>query len=427
MTTEGPHKLAQLPGYDTAPDVYETGDVTDGDTTTSTQQTHSQVPSEASDTSEEEDDTDSYGVSRRRLYPERARSRFGEQSRRLVTKGTDISDRVDGKRKGYRTRSRPRDVDEDETLEARIARLRKEIEECKAEAEAEKQEAAEGEDDDEEEEEGDGDMLDDCETLSRLLAGIDVPSTKRKGHRRRGSIFHDAPTTAPPATAGADQEDITDEQTLNKVSTFDSRLAALESSLGISALDSLTETPTTPILPSLTLLDHQLATLTSATNLSSLEHLSSRIQKLKLEAQTLAYLQKQSANGKPSSSHAEEDEDDDEEEEAPTLLTAEDMARLQSLYTLIPTLRALSPTIPALMTRLRSLRTLHTTAANASADLESLEHRQAEMEQELKMWREGLEKVEEAVKNADEANGRNGSTVKGWVDDLEKRVKALGR
>lgn len=418
MTTEGPHKLAQLPGYDTAPDVYETGDATDGDTTTSTQQTHSQVPSEASDTSEEEDDADSYGVSRRRLYPERARSRFGEQSRRLVTKGTDISDRVDGKRKGYRTRSRPRVVDEDETLDARIARLRKEIEECKAEAEAEKQEA-EGDDDEEEE----GDALDDCETLSKLLAGIDVPSTKRKGHRRNGSIFHDAPTTVPPATAGADQEDITDEQTLSRVSAFDSRLAALESALGISALDNLTETQATPILPGLTLLDHQLASLTSATNLSSLEQISSRIQKLKLEAQTLAHLQQQSANGIPSSSDAEDEED----EEAPTLLTSEDMTRLQSLYTLLPTLQSLSPTVPALMTRLRSLRTLHTTAANASADLESLEQRQAEMDQELKMWREGLEKVEEAVKNADEANGRNGSTVKGWVDDLEKRVKALGR
>lgn len=418
MTTEGPHKLAQLPGYDTAPDVYETGDATDGDTTTSTQQTHSQVPSEASDTSEEEDDADSYGVSRRRLYPERARSRFGEQSRRLVTKGTDVSDRVDGKRKGYRTRSRPRDIDEDETLDARIARLRKEIEECKAEAEAEKQEA-EGDDDEEEE----GDALDDCETLSKLLAGIDLPSTKRKGHRRNGSIFHDAPTTVPPATAGADQEDITDEQTLSRVSAFDSRLAALESALGISALDNLTETQATPILPSLTLLNHQLASLTSATNLSSLEQISSRIQKLKLEAQTLAHLQQQSANGKPSSSDIEDDED----EETPTLLTSEDMTRLQSLYTLLPTLQSLSPTVPALMTRLRSLRTLHTTAANASADLESLEQRQAEMDQELKMWREGLEKVEEAVKNADEANGRNGSTMKGWVDDLEKRVKALGR
>ncbi|KAF7198506.1 hypothetical protein HII31_00245 [Pseudocercospora fuligena] len=306
MTTEGPHKLAQLPGYDTAPDVYETGDATDGDTTTSTQQTHSQVPSEASDTSEEEDDAESYG---------------------------------------------------------------------------------------------------------------------RKGHRRNGSIFHDAPTTVPPASAGADQEDITNEQTLSRVSAFDSRLAALESALGISALDNLTESQATPILPSLTLLDHQLASLTSATNLSSLEQISSRIQKLKLEAQTLAHLQQQSANGKPSSSHAEDDED----EEAPTLLTSEDMTRLQSLYTLLPTLQSLSPTVPALMTRLRSLRTLHTTAANASADLESLEQRQAEMDQELKMWREGLEKVEEAVKNADEANGRNGSTVRGWVDDLEKRVKALGR
>ena len=115
--------------------------------------------------------------------------------------------------------------------------------------------------------------------------------------------------------------------------------------------------------------------------------------------------------------------DNDDEEDAP--LTQEDMAKLQSLYQILPTLQSLSPTVPALLTRLRSLTTLHSSAASAVADLDEMEKRQREMDAELKAWREGLEKVEAAVTQAGEMNGRNGKVVKQWVDDLETRLKAL--
>jgi nuclear migration protein JNM1 len=49
------------------------------------------------------------------------------------------------------------------------------------------------------------------------------------------------------------------------------------------------------------------------------------------------------------------------------------------------------------------------------------------MESELKAWREGLEKVEQAVGEASEANGRNGKVVEAWVRELEGRMKKLGR
>ena len=140
-------RLATLPGYDTAPDVYETLDATDD--TSTTFQTSQTSPSEASsETSEDEQDEESYGVSRRRLFPERARSRFSATSSRVETKHVDLSDRVDGRRRGYKVRKQAVEGDDekDEGLEARIARLRREIEECKAEAEDEKQ-TGEGEDD----------------------------------------------------------------------------------------------------------------------------------------------------------------------------------------------------------------------------------------------------------------------------------------
>ncbi|KAF2482262.1 Dynamitin-domain-containing protein [Neohortaea acidophila] len=404
-------RLANLPGYDdTARDIYETPDLTDDttSTTTFTQRTTSprSPASGTSNSSNEEDyeddddgaeesDDQSYGVSRRRLYPERARRKFnGVRSGGRV----DLSDRVDGRRKGLRVRStREKEEKEDEGLEARIARLRREIEECKAEA------AAQGDG---------GSTLGDLEGLSGVLKGVEV-----SGRRDRGEeVFADAEGGVEEAGANAG-EGVTDEQILGRVGHFDSRLSALEQALGISALHSATvDAASTPVLPSLLLLDQQLATLSSAGSLMNLETASARIQKLKTEADQLTQSQL---------SQATTAKEDDDETQSPTTLTPEDMTKLRSLYQLLPTLQSLSPTVPALLTRLRSLRTLHTTAATAAEALEEVEKRQAEMEGELKAWREGLEKVEAAVAGANEANGRNGVVVEGWVKEIEGRVEGL--
>jgi nuclear migration protein JNM1 len=159
----------------------------------------------------------------------------------------------------------------------------------------------------------------------------------------------------------------------------------------------------------LTLLDQQLATLSSATSLANLEAASTRIQRLRSEAD------------KALSSPVTQNEDDEE-----AVLSPSDLTQLQQLYQLLPTLHSLSPTVPALLDRLRSLRTLHSTASTAASSLEAVEKRQSEMDAELKAWREGLEKLEETVREAGESNGRNGKVVEGWVRELEGRMKAVG-
>ena len=407
-----PRRLVNLPGYDTGADVFETPDLTDDTSTTIlTQQTSPRsAPSETSGTSGEEDDGDEgYGVSRRRLYPERARSRFGAEARRVRTSGADLSDRVDGKRKGYRVRSRVRGDGEEEEegrLEARIARLRREIEECRVEAERQVDGGVE------KDLEG---TVEEVDALSRLLAGIGMQGSRVKDTRSP------APRSgAPPGQYPASEEDeIADEQTLGRVAVFDSRLAALEQVLGISALDSATSYAiSAPVLLSLTLLDQQLSALTSATSLANLEAASSRIQKLKAETESLA---------RPQTSPPAAAVNGDTEEVEPTPLSQEDITKLQSLCQLLPTLQSLSPTVPALLTRLRSLRTLHTDAANAASELDDVEKRQQEMDKELAAWKNGLEKVDRAVQEASEANGRNGKVVEGWVRELEGRMKALPR
>lgn len=401
MAAEPTTRLAQLPGFDTAPDVYETpSSLHDDSATTAATSPSSDEDDDGQTSATSDEDSESGGVSRRRLYPERARSRFGGVAAK--TKGTDLSDRIDGRRRGYGVKY---GEEEEEGLEGRIARLRREVEECRVLAREEA--AAEG--DDGEGEEG-------VEALSRVLAGIEVPRKASVGRKR--VVFHDASDgrastdrkreeADAETDAEGEDEDLSSEQTLSKISAFDTRLAALETALGISSLPTHQETGTPaealPLLPSLALLDSQLATLNTATSLASLEAASSRISKLKSEATSLQQPPPDSSEPSP------------------------DLTSLNHLTTLLPTLQSLSPTIPALITRLRSLRTLHSTAASASADLDALEKRQEEMERELKMWRSGLEKVENAVKEADGHNGRDGAMVQGWVTDLEKRVQGLAR
>ena len=394
-----PRRLLNLPGYDNAPDVYETAD--DDASTTLTQQTSPRSPPEPSETSDEEgEEFETGGVSRRRLYPERARSRFAAQGRTVETEGVDLSDRIDGRRRGYRVRKR-REGDEEgdgeeEGLEARVARLRREIEEVKAMAEEDGQ-ADGGAEEGEEEVEG----------LRSLLDGVEVPEGGRA--KRRVPASSGTPASWPEADGEGDGE----EQTLSRDAQFDSRLSALEQTLGISALDTPGgEAVAAPLLPSLTLLDQQLAALSTAISIAQLEAASGRLQKLRKEADMLS--SRPTAEG-------------ESEEPSYPQLTQDDTTKLQSLYTLLPTLSSLSPTVPALLTRLRSLRTLHAGAATAASELDHLEKRQSEMGAELKAWREGLEKVERAVLEASEANGRNGKVVEGWVRELEGRMKGLGR
>ena len=394
---EDTRRLVNLPGYDTAPDIYETAtpDLTADDTTSTTFSPRSASERSDSGTSADEDEEGGGGgVSRRRLRPARARSRFVEG--------------VDGRRRGLRVRGRRSGdgAEEKEGLEARIARLRREVEECRVEA------GVDAEDEGEE----------DLEGLSRILAGIEIPrSSGRGGMKGRPPLERQATPGAWPEAGRGDGTDGDAQQTLSRVADFDSRLAALEQTLGISALDSATsDAVVAPVLPALTALDQQLGALASATSIASLEAASSRIQKLKREAERWAH--------DPSTAGAATvngDTQDDNDDARP--ISQEDITNLQALYALLPTLQSLSPIVPSLLTRLRSLRTLHTSATAAAAELDDVETRQRAMDSELAAWRQGLERVEVAVREADEANGRNGKVVQGWVGELEGRVKGLSR
>lgn len=386
-----PSRFAALPGYDTAPDVYETPELTD-DTST----THHTAPSEVDDTtstsattdSENDSESESGVVSRRRLRPGHARARFTREGTGVEIKDGRFGDRVGGLGgRGYRVSQVSRRED-NETFGERVARLKREVEECRVLAEGANGDGAVGE----------GDM----EGLRRVLEGLQT--SKRRDTRTRDM---------------ENESDKANEETSKGVADFDARLSVLEKSLGLASLDG--GAPETPLLPSLALLDRQFGALMNASSLASLEAASARIRKLKEDAEQLSQ-----SSSDPTAQPQSSGTTTPTSEMAQHGMSPVDVEKLRALHNLLPTLQSLSPTVPALLDRLRSLHTLHAGAANAAGELEDVEKSQADFDKELKEWRQGLEKVENAIREADEANGRNGKFVQGWVKEVEARMSKLG-
>ena len=106
MSTHPPSRLAALPGYDTAPDIYETPDAPSSPTNNTTVSTRSPSPSHSDEGSEtthssDRDSGDEEGsagaVLRRRFNVGHARRRFEGEGRGLrVGRHVDLGDTVGG-------------------------------------------------------------------------------------------------------------------------------------------------------------------------------------------------------------------------------------------------------------------------------------------------------------------------------------------
>ncbi|KAG9829868.1 hypothetical protein KCU98_g13226, partial [Aureobasidium melanogenum] len=226
-------KYAALPDLDESPDTYETPDLTDDASTLPT----STAWSETSDTEANPN------ISRTKLQPDEARSQF--QSSRVDARETDFSDRVSSKRRAYvvSNREQGRDgedydsEDESKSLQRKLARLDREMQEVQNELDKRKSEAngtqAHPEDED---------VAAQLAQLSTALDGM------RQSQSAQARLSKQLATSTPvkadavtvPESTRAEEVTIetTDTQTLNKVADFDARLALLERQLGITSLDT---------------------------------------------------------------------------------------------------------------------------------------------------------------------------------------------
>lgn len=321
---------------------------------------------------------------------------------------------MSSKRRAYVVSNREQDQngedydseDENESLQRKVARLNREMQEVQNELDKRKSEAngtqVHAEDED---------VAAQLAQLSTALDGMRQSQSAQARLSKQLAISTPAKTDAVTIPESTRLEGVTretsDTQALNKVAEFDARLALLERQLGITSLDTpeaaTVNSTFTPIIPTLSLLDRQLALLTSS---SSQSHIDTLAQKLQQQQQATP------ANTTTDTNHDSQ--------------SPEDMAKLRALYALLPTLTSLSPTLPPLLTRLRSLRTLHANAVTASQTLDEVEQRQDEADKEIREWRDGLKKVEEAVVRAESGMLENSAAVEAWVKELEERVKKLG-
>ncbi|OBT76214.1 hypothetical protein VF21_05015 [Pseudogymnoascus sp. 05NY08] len=430
-------KYAALPDLDSAPDIYETPSLTDDNSTAPDGTARSGSASSHYTDFDSPPGTPSHSpqISRARLHPDAARSRF--EPSLVDAKDVDFSDRISGKKKSYRASSRRVRVladgtremgdlsdDEDgEGLERKMARLRREVEEVRVEAE-QRRRGREGKG----EEEG-GEVEDEAVGLSRLLEELARPVVGAEGKAERLSKALSKPL--PPAEAAPTSEPASKQttdaagpatytvtyapsydptHTLARITTFDTRLASLESALGLPPAGS---NAIHPVLPALTTLSQKLAVIGSATP-SSIDALSRRVRALTAETEKMAAVKEAARAATPGgAADGEKDEDD------------EQAAKINALFGTLATIEGLAPLLPGVLERMRSLRKVHADAAGAQGEMEEALRRQEEMGAEIEKWRVGLERVEEAVREGERVGGENVKTVEGWVRELEERVKNL--
>lgn len=362
-------------------------------------------------------------------------------------KDVDFSDRVNGKRKSYKASSRRQrilqdgteelgdlsDEDEGESLARKIARLKREIEEAKEEygkqKAAEKNPEAEGEAQQEEELASLSQVLDEIskrpENLAQGLGFRAMRSTPRQENEATEGGANVATRDASSATYTVTYAPSYEQShALAKAADFDQRLALLEKAIGISS-SALPELDSSglprAIVPTLEKLQKQVSTLSEASS-SSLDTISRKIRQLTQEADQLEKSRRQAkqardalatAGPRPSSPAAADAED------------SEQSTKINALYSTLPTIEHLTPLLPSLLDRLRSLRALHADAATASETLDRIEKRQTDMASDIKQWREGLEKIEGAIKDGESSMGNNTKVVEGWVKNLEEKMAKL--
>ena len=416
------------------------------------QATSARSPSVSSyDDAVEDISAETSGVVRSRLETSQARTRF--RPARVDARNVDFSGRLGQSNQSYKASSRRHRAgsvageddgygdfsdDEDETLDRKLARLKREVEGMKIELEQAAQNKTGNESQDGSKSGGTVTQEQTMADVTRLSEALDSIYFQRHGRLRNAqadfarilesSGQHNGTIgfrsqTAEEIQVADDPKQIPDldphlAQALFKTAEFESRLTFLEASLGLngSNMPDQGNTPSKPIIPSLSVIDRQLQTIANMP--SSLENAHNKTRQLIKDAERLERLR--AAN------------DDGATNPPPTgtlinghgshMDTPEKASKINALYGTLATIDSLSPTLPMVLERLRTLRALHTSAVTASTALDDIEKRQAEQAAEIGQWREALQKVESYVKDGQSSLKENVEEVDTWVKELEDRL-----
>jgi nuclear migration protein JNM1 len=411
-------KYDNLPGIDTAPDIYETPDLAEDVSTI-----------QASTVVSEDDDDDS-ALDRQRFQTDQARSRF--QPSRVDAQGVDFSDNIAAQRRSYRTTTQARrrrgeilgdDSDEEkEPFSIKLQRVKKELLELEGEYDriiqaGEKSKIEEK----------------DPKRQMELIANkIDTMYAMRRGARgpeaqldRTVQKFKDYKPFEPspkltkaianqPPLPGTQIQKNQLEYVLNQAADFDKRITQLEENLGLNAntMPEISGRPSFPVFATLQTLEQTLGLLGDAST-NNLEGAIQQIRKLTADAEQLKATREDAARVGAASADSNAPAYPDQE------------AKINALYGTIPAIDKLSPVLPLVLERLRTLRLVHTSAWQADEVLSELEARQSKQEEEIKRWERQLVIVEKDMEKCTVAMHSNIKYVGEDVKKIEAKVEKL--
>jgi nuclear migration protein JNM1 len=415
-------KYDSLPGIDTSPDVYETPEL---DNDTSTIQASTVVSESEGDYSDEEESA----IRRQRLQTDQARSRF--RPSRVDAQGVDFSDNIAAQRRSYRTSTRAQrrrgeilgdDSDDDkESFTRKLLRLKEEVAELDKEyktiVQAGNKEQIE-EQDPKKMMEYISDQLDGIYAERRGGGGAEAVLTRTAHKFQNYPKFGPSPTISkvienkPPLPGSQIQRSQLD-FVLNQAADFDARIAELEKSLGLNGntMPDISEKSVFPVFTQLEILTHKITSVQDA-SFGNLEAAAQQVKKMIADAEHLKELRSEASEAASSP-------------DAKSGYTAEQEAKINALYGALPSINKISPKLPMVLERLRTLRLVHTSAVEADKVLTELEYRQSKQEAEIKRWNTALTEVEKNMKATEDSTMKNMETVGDWVKRLEERVATL--
>jgi nuclear migration protein JNM1 len=421
-------KYDSLPGIDTAPDVYETPEL-DHDAST----IHASTAVSESSGGEEASDEES-AVRHSHLQPDTARSRF--QPTRVDARGVDFSDNISAQRRSYRTSTRSSAArrrgevlgddsgDEKESFTRKLMRVKRELVELEHEYEGRVASGDKSKIEERDPKEIMEFISDKVDYIYAMRRGgvrgaepiLEKTIRKFEGYKPFGASerITKAIENQPPLPGSQVQRGQLD-YVLNQAADFDERLAGLEKSLGLTGntMPDISEKPTFPVFNTLDKLEQTVATVADA-NQGSLEQAAQQIKKMIADAEHLKELRSEESRATPGP-----------ESGSKATFTAEQEAKINALYGTLPAIDKLSPVLPLVLERLRTLRLVHTSAWQADEILTELEHRQSKQEDELKKWEISLKNTEHDIKVCEQSTQINMKVVGDWVRNLEERIAKL--
>ncbi|KAF2636691.1 hypothetical protein P280DRAFT_472904 [Massarina eburnea CBS 473.64] len=433
MSEASKPKYDSLPGIDTAPDVYETPELAEDVSTIQASTAVSESDRSESDSEEDaQGGADASAIKNRRLQTDQARHRF--QPSRVHADNVDFSDNISGaQRRSYRTSTAARrrrgeilgddSEDEDESFERKLARVRQEAAELEEEY---KRRVDEGDANQTEE-------RDSREVMEFISEKVDAIYAARRGGVKsaeaqlertvekfeayepfgKAKRIEDAIEKQPPLPGSQVQRSQL-EFVLSQAADFDKRLEGMERCLGLdgTTMPDMGDSAPLPVFTTLERIEQSLGLVNDAST-GSLEAASLQIRKLIGEAETLKEIRSSSEASSPTTPFP------------PSALTPDQEAKINALYGTLPSLDKLTPLLPMVLDRLRTLRLVHTSAWQADEVLTELEKRQSQQEAEIENWGIKLGELETEVKEAEKRTLEKVQEVGELVRGVEGRVDKL--